>query len=194
MPETKTNKSQIAIVNSAKTLFWKYGIRKVSVEEICMEAGISKMTFYRNFTNKNEVANKLLDQIVNASISEYRTIMNQDIPFSDKVHQLIQLKHRRSNGISQEFLNDVYMHYTHLKNRLEEYREQMLKDIIRDLKKAQKKGEIRKDIKPAFILYMLNLLNEKLLDEQLIAIYNNTSDLIMELTKFFFYGISPEAK
>ncbi|MBN1927463.1 MAG: helix-turn-helix transcriptional regulator, partial [Prolixibacteraceae bacterium] len=44
------------ILQSAKKLFWKYGIRKVSIDEICREAGVSRMTFYRLFKNKIELA------------------------------------------------------------------------------------------------------------------------------------------
>ena len=44
------------ILNTARQLFWKHGIRRVSVEEVCREAGVSKMTFYRSFPNKIELA------------------------------------------------------------------------------------------------------------------------------------------
>ncbi|RKY44359.1 MAG: TetR/AcrR family transcriptional regulator, partial [Candidatus Neomarinimicrobiota bacterium] len=35
------------IVETGKKLFYRYGIKKVSVEEICKEAGVSKATFYK---------------------------------------------------------------------------------------------------------------------------------------------------
>ena len=60
MIDSKKSKSFISIQKSAKTLFWKYGMARVTVEEICREAGVSKMTFYRNFKNKNEVAKQVL--------------------------------------------------------------------------------------------------------------------------------------
>jgi AcrR family transcriptional regulator len=35
------------IASTAEKLFMKFGIRRVSVEEICREASVSKMTFYK---------------------------------------------------------------------------------------------------------------------------------------------------
>ena len=57
--------------------------------------------------------------------------------------------------------------------------------------KAQKDGDIRKDIKPEFIVYFLNHLMEMAKDEKLLNLYDNPHELIMELTNFFFYGLLP---
>ena len=56
---------------------------------------------------------------------------------------------------------------------------------------AQKKGEIRSDIKPEFIHYFLNHMFTLAEDENLARLYDSPQDLIMELTNFFFYGILP---
>jgi AcrR family transcriptional regulator len=56
MKDFKNNKKFQSTVNKAKELFWKYGIKKVSIEEICAEAPVSKMTFYKFFKNKNDLA------------------------------------------------------------------------------------------------------------------------------------------
>ena len=40
------------IVKIGKDLFYKYGIKRVSVEEICAKANVSKMTFYKFYNNK----------------------------------------------------------------------------------------------------------------------------------------------
>ena len=58
-----------------------------------------------------------------------------------------------------------------------------------DLKNAQEQGWIKEGIKPEFILYILNKINDMLLDKNLTAIYTSTHETIMALTNFFFYGI-----
>ena len=62
---------------------------------------------------------------------------------------------------------------------------------MKDLKAAQKKGWIRKDIKPEFILYVLDDMYLKMTDERLLSLYKSQEDMVMELTNFFFYGIMP---
>ena len=193
MIETNKPKSYIAIVKSAKSLFWKYGIRKVTVEEICKEAGVSKMTFYRNFNNKKEVAEQVVDELVGSSVKRYKSIMQQEVDFTKKIKQLIAFKHQESKDISPEFLKDIYQNDdSHLYKRIEAYRKQNLNEIIKDFEAAQKKGWIRKDLKMSFILYILNSLNEKMKDETFLALYRSPTEAIMELTNFFFYGILPD--
>ena len=63
--------------------------------------------------------------------------------------------------------------------------------IMEDYIEAQKKGEIRKDIKPRFILYFINQIYEMIKDPQLESLYSDPQEMIMELTNFFFYGIMP---
>lgn len=192
---TKRSKSWTAITQSAKTLFWKYGIRKVTVEEICKEAGVSKMTFYRNFKNKNEVAEQVLVNLANKGFEDYQNIMRQEIPFPDKVTQIIELKHQASNGISQEFVNDIYEYnHANLQNKIAEYRQRTIRELKKDLEKAQQDGWIRKDLKIDFVIYIINSMNEKMQDKALMAMYDSPIDLIMDLTKFCFYGISPMNK
>ena len=67
-----------AIVNKARELFWKHGITRVTVEEICKEANVSKMTFYRFFSNKTELGRTIIDNIMDESVEKYRSLMNEE--------------------------------------------------------------------------------------------------------------------
>ncbi len=178
------------ILNTAANLFWKHGIRRVTVEEICREAGVSKMTFYRQFDNKSQLAFLVLKGILNTSREQYRNIMKQEVGFPEKVKQIILLKHNSTNELSEELLNDIYRHpELGLKTHIEEFQQQMMKEVMNDMANAQKQGWIRQNLKLDFIVYMLNDLNKKMLDEQLVSKYGNSQEMILELTNFFFYGI-----
>ena len=71
------------IYSTAKSLFMRYGFKRVSVEEICREANVSKMTFYKHFSNKFDLLRFILEQMVSDSFAEYREILEQDIPYSE---------------------------------------------------------------------------------------------------------------
>ena len=57
------NPKRIQIVKTAKELFWKFGIKRVTIEEICREANVSKMTFYKFFSNKNELLHTVIEEM-----------------------------------------------------------------------------------------------------------------------------------
>lgn len=180
------------ILSTAKALFWKFGMKRVSIEEICRESGVSKMTFYKHFRNKNDLAICLLREIQESGLSQYRTIMAQDIAFPDKIEQTIRFKFEQTRDLSREFFEDLHRNapdeVVAYFNRI--YQEN-LQVILRDYTEAQKKGEIRQDVKPEFILYFLNQMMKMAEDPVLQSQYASVQDSIMELTRFFFYGILP---
>ncbi len=182
----------LQIKDTAKSLFWKHGIRRVTVEEICQEAGVSKMTFYRMFDNKIELAKHVLDEMADSSLQKYHEIMAQDIPFAEKVRQMVLLKLEGTEAISQELIMDIYKNeVTELIDFMAEKRKQGTEVILQFYAQGQNEGALRKDVKPEFILYFINQINNMATDEELLAMYDTPQHLIMELTNLFFYGISP---
>lgn len=180
------------ILIAAKELFWKFGFKRVTIEEVCREAKVSKMTFYKHFKNKMELVKYLLNHIYEKGMKQYRDIMDSDIPFSEKVKKTLDLKMEQSQDISNEFMDDYIRHADpEMVKFLQQKLNDNLKMIYNDYVEAQKKGNLRKDIKPEFILYFLNHMPEIIKDKQLEKMYNNPQDMIMELTNFFFYGVLP---
>ena len=90
------------ITQTAYKLFWKHGISRVSIEEICREAGVSKMTFYKFFSNKKELGEKVIDNIIDESLEKYRSLMKEEISFEKKIRKQLLLKFEGTKEISQE--------------------------------------------------------------------------------------------
>jgi AcrR family transcriptional regulator len=190
MAISKSNKSSKAILGAAKNLFWKYGIRRVTVEEICTEAGVSKMTFYRIFKNKNEVAEKILIDLMETGVKKYKTIMESDMPFPDKIRKFIELKFESTQEISKEFFNEVYqLNELNLQERLAVYRENNINDFISFIKSPKNQAYLKEDLKPEFLLYLVDKINEMVMDDKFMAMFDNFQDAVMNITNFFFYGI-----
>lgn len=180
------------IIVAAKELFWKHGFKRVTIEEVCRKAKVSKMTFYKHFKNKMELIKYILNFIFDKSLKKYREIMDSDLPFPEKVKKTLDLKMEQSQDISNEFMNDYIRHADpEMLEFLNQIQSKNLKMIVNDYVEAQKKGDIRKDIKPEFIMYFLNQMFVMMKDESLEKLYSNPQDLIMEFINFFFYGVLP---
>ncbi len=175
---------------SGKNLFWKYGIKRVTVEEICTEAKVSKMTFYKFFSNKIELAKTILKNLISHSLQETEELINKDCPFIDKINKMLEMKLEATQSISSEFISDLYKNPEHeMMQIIEKAQEKSMALIILFLQDSQKKGFIRKDIKIEFMIYFLGKVTQMTLDNDLLSKYENSQDAIMEITNFFFYGI-----
>ncbi len=174
----------------AGELFWKYGFTRVTVEEICREAGVSKMTFYKYYRNKNDLVKSFMEEKINEGMARYREIMSSDLPYTRKVELIIRQKMEHTRDMSSEFLRDYFssgdeelMAFANEKTRMS------VKMVTEDFRRAQEQGLIRKDIRIGFIMYFINKMVQLAQDEELKKQYESVNDLIMELTRFFFYGV-----
>lgn len=190
MQVVENNSKQERLIETAKKLFYKHGIRRVTVGEICQEAGVSKMTFYKYYSNKADLAKAFFMESYEKGMKEYRGVMQQEAPFAEKVQQIIQMKLRDTQDVSQEFIKDIFMDKRlGLQKLMETKKQESLEEMLNDFEKAAEKGEIRKGINPQFIGYFLDKIREMAADEYLLTLYQNEQELIMEVTKFFFYGL-----
>jgi AcrR family transcriptional regulator len=181
-----------AIAAAAKSLFWKHGIRRVSIEEICHDAGVSKMTCYKYFSNKTAIAKYLIEEMFESGIKAYKEIYHSDISYEEKVKKMLDLKMSNAHEMSQELLDDIYKNQDEeLSETIETIKKRMIGIYLDDIREAQKIKEIRDDVKPEFMLYFLNNLTEMLTDQRLVSIYSNPQQMISEVMTFFFYGIMP---
>jgi len=190
--DEKTSKKYTQLLSTGKQLFWKYGFRRVSIEEICQEAGISKMTFYRFFPNKMELAKTVFDQVANEGLQEFRSIIHENSTASEKIRKIVLMKQKGVNDVSKEFLKDFYSSpELGLKAYIEEKTRVMWNEMLNDFRETQEKGWFRKDMKPEFLFYISQKAGEMLNDEQLSQMYDTPQELLIEITNFFAYGISP---
>jgi AcrR family transcriptional regulator len=181
-----------AIVAAARTLFWKHGIRRVTIEEICEKAEVSKMTCYKYFSNKTAIAKYLLEDMFESGVKAYKEIYFSDIPYEEKIKKLIDLKMSNAHEMSQELLDDIYKFQDEeLSETIENIKNRLIGIYLDDIRESQKTGEIRSDVKPEFMLYFLNNLTEMLTDQRVVEIYDNPEQMIVEVMNFFFYGIMP---
>lgn len=86
-----TNK-KIEIMNSSKQLFIERGITYTSIDDIAKTCKISKATFYKYFSSKEDLISNILDYSQNTLINACKSIdSNLEIDSKEKLRQKIML-------------------------------------------------------------------------------------------------------
>jgi AcrR family transcriptional regulator len=178
------------IAEAARLLFYRHGIRRVTVEEICVAAGASKMTFYKYFPNKIELARHVVDKLFASILARFSALMESDLPFPEKMHGLLQMKIESARGANGAFIMELYKDAGgalagHVRERMQE----AFRLTVDYFTAARRDGFIRKEVQPALMLALLDKMLELFLDERLHAAYSDARELSVEITRCFLHGI-----
>jgi AcrR family transcriptional regulator len=182
------------ILEKILSMFTRYGIRSITMDDISRELGISKKTLYHDFEDKNDLIKRVIDYdiLVNRKFLEdvHRTNFNaiEELFYvNEKIHQ------DRVN-YSPTFYYDLKKYYPETYKRwLEEKRQNMSDLIIGNLKKGKREGVFREDIHEHSIgkLYLarMEMLNNHDIYDVLQTI---TSEFIQEIFIYHLHGICNE--
>jgi AcrR family transcriptional regulator len=183
------NKKYQDLLNTARELFFKHGTKRVTIEEICEKADVSKMTFYKFFRNKNDIAIRVLSELKERLLKEQDDIMNSSIPFVDKIKGIINHLVTTSEELDDIFLDEMWEtndDFTIYFNTMKNESHNIINDFI---KQGQEAGVIRKSLKPEMIVYLIDFSKYILNNDQMKAIEPDPHarlDVILNVT---FYGI-----
>ena len=184
-------KKKTEILSTATELFQKFGIRRITVEEICQKAGVSKMTFYKYFKNKNDLVRFMWGKGFEQALEKFDEVKAMDIPFENKLQLMLKIKEESTTKISHEFAIDYFYATPDLKSFFEELSHKSITRFLDFIKEAQNRGEVRRDIHPEFLLAIINNIKLLVKDDTLVSNYPTYKDFVMEINNFIFFGILP---
>ena len=179
----QATKKQQQIIDTGEALFLRHGIKRVTVEEICGKAGVSKMTFYKYFRNKLDLAKHIRSLWIAEGCDKLDEIDALDVPFPEKMKAILDYKLEWTERMSAESISEFLQFYTELDHS------KMMGRILAFFRHAEENGELRRGVRPEFLLAAREKIAELAQDEQLIAIYPSYADFVREVWDFFFYGI-----
>jgi AcrR family transcriptional regulator len=191
-----SHKKVTALMETARELFWKHGLKRVSVEEICEKAGVSKMTFYRHFDNKTDLAKAVYSKVAEESRQQFKAIFTDASTTSaEKLELMVKLKLDGTHEISREFLNDFY---SSPEEGMAEFvinlSTRIWNEMVTDFTNAQEEGWFRKDFKPEAFFIMSQKVSELVNDGNFQQLFSTPQEMIMEITRIFTYGLMPYNK
>ncbi|RPJ61908.1 MAG: TetR/AcrR family transcriptional regulator [Dehalococcoidia bacterium] len=171
----------VRLLEVSRGLFFKYGVKRVTIEEICEKSNISKMTFYKYFSNKMQLAELVRDELLNKGFAKYYEINNLDISFPEKIDLITQWRIDFFSSMTAEFIEDML----DAKGTAEKMKEHYLK-VISD---AQKKGEVRKELSPELIWLVAEKLNEIVKDGSWKQVFTDYREFQRQMRRMYFYGL-----
>lgn len=183
------------IEQTAEELFLKHGFKKVSIDEICKKAHVSRKTYYTYYSNKNALVMYILGNIMDQGIRKYETVVEGEGSFTEKLIQMIDFKYEFSKTITKEFVADFFdLESGELLVYWKKMVDLSLQMFVDFLRAGQQAGEINPDLKIEYVLWLFQHLMEVIYKPELLEMFDSAEDLVRQLTESLIYGIMPVRK
>lgn len=186
------NKKEI-IISTANELFLKHGFKKITVDEICKTAHVSRKTYYTYFSNKEDVVKEVITKISDYGFQLYNEIFNNaSLTFAEKMEKGTLAKIELAKHWSMEFLTDFLnlepeSELSVLYRSISERSFNLLNDILTS---AQRKGEIDDGLNLNYIMWLMQKQYQIIGEQELIKMFSSVEEMVKQMTQVFVHGIS----
>jgi TetR/AcrR family transcriptional regulator, cholesterol catabolism regulator len=179
------------IIKGAEELFFQYGIKSVTMDDIAKHLGMSKKTIYRVFPDKDEVVNTLMQIKIEEDKREFTHLVTSA---ENIVHEVfLMLKHMSNmfTKLNPALFYDLQKHHPEAWSKFKAFKEEFILGMVQStIKKGIQQGYVRPDTDPS-ILARLRIeeiemgFNPKLFPPPQFKIV----DVQIALMEHFLYGI-----
>jgi AcrR family transcriptional regulator len=169
------------IITTAQDLFGRFGPKRVTVEEICREAGVSKMTFYRHFSNKKQLAQVIAERVAEETFAAFDAIDALDIPFPDKIDRMTAFKAQQARSTRLDWLQEM-VDTNNIQHEFE-------RRFLANLKRAQARGEIRADLTLEFHLLLVRKISELFHEGDWQQVLPDAESFTRHIRTILWYGL-----
>jgi len=185
-----TKKQQIE--HKAKDLFWKHGFKKVSIDEICKKANVSRKTFYTIYENKTALVLYILKEMSDAAFEETRKIIEGEGSFALKLEKMLELKLEGSKEFSMEFVADFYNpDATEILEYFNTIITESMAMVYDFYKKAQENGEMNPEMNLDYVMWIMQKFVELCRTKELMGMFPDVETMTKQISQSMIYGIMP---
>jgi AcrR family transcriptional regulator len=130
--ERRKEQKKESIRRAALALFQSFGFNKVSISDIAERAGVSQVTIYNHFSNKEALIRDVLQWFSRGLLEKYQSIMQSDAPFLERLENIVFDK---SEVVSQ-FQGELLQTWMQNDPEMQDYLEDLLAKQVMPLTRA----------------------------------------------------------
>ena len=182
------------IIQEARNLFLRLGIRSVSMDEIATQLGISKKTVYQHFQDKDELVDRVLQMQINNMQAETTETVQSASNAIEEIFNTMDMMVKHSRNMNPMVLFDLQKYHLSSFQKFHAYKNNFLLNIIsNNLKKGVEEGLYRSDIKIEILSkFRLETLMIGFNMDAFPADKYNVTEVSLVIIENFLYGLATE--
>ena len=148
-------KTKDRILKGAEELFFKYGIKSITMDDISKHLAISKKTIYHYFDDKNQVVETLMKERMRVNECEVEQIAKESENVIIEVFGLMKHLSAMFSQMNPNLFYDLQKYHPDSWKLFKDFKEECVERMVENsIKKGIKDGLVRSDINPKIIARM----------------------------------------
>ena len=107
------------IIEKAGELFFQYGIKNISMDELASSLGMSKRTIYENFKDKEDILRSLILKLGDERNRIFEEFLEEGLNVVEVFINVIEIQ-RKMPVSNAKFLQDIYKYYPKIAKLMQE--------------------------------------------------------------------------
>lgn len=178
------------VIHKAKELFFSYGLKSVSMDDLAKMAGVSKKTIYQSVSDKAELVGKVVDELIRCHKEQLANAAVADNAI-EEVHQQLTTTFVTLASVSTNFFYELEKFFPVAWQRVLDHKAtSVLPAILKNLKRGVEEEVYREDIDSFFVAHVrLQQIATALNPGQFYGKKVDAQQLMKDLTIFYLHGI-----
>ncbi|HNP49347.1 MAG TPA: TetR/AcrR family transcriptional regulator [Bacteroidia bacterium] len=184
-------KQEDRILDTSKELFYRHGIKSITMDDIANKLGMSKKTIYQYYEDKNALLSSLVMMELKSQTKEMADIRKNSENAIDEMLQSMSCMSKNFSKMNPTLFFDLQKYHASAWNHFKNFKEKVLTEFVEEnLRRGIKNELYRKDLKVR-ILARLRLEEVELGFNTTTFSHEqfNISEVQLSLLEHFLYGV-----
>jgi len=149
---TEVDKRKAEITEKARELFFKYGIKSVTMDDLSRELGMSKKTLYQYYSNKKEAVEAVIDNYVLEEKNDFCCIVEGNGNAIEELLSIYRNRFKHMKDFNPSVIYDLQRFYGELWRKIEVFKNEFIfKHVCENIDRGIEEGLYRKNLKVQII-------------------------------------------
>lgn len=182
------------ILPKIQTLFFKYGVRSVTMDDIARELGKSKKTLYKFFQNKDDIVSNIVNNYIAVTQKDINGIVKSSDNALDEWLGITNYHFSFISKFNPSVIFDIKKYYPHCWSEFEAHKlnfvyNRVLKNLKRGIAEQFYRDDLNTEIIARFYIYKMEMFADNSISKEV----NITREEIYdEIMNYHLRGISSD--
>lgn len=188
------DQKKLEILERSGAVFMKYGLKSVTMDDLCREIGVSKKTIYKYFEDKTDLVNSILRSKIDTDRSIcHHCVDNSENAIAELINTSRFIQEQFSN-INPTLFYDLQKHYPEAWRMIQTHKWEFVLDNIRtNIIRGKKEQLYRENLDPDIIARYYVSSMDNMMDGSVYPTSEfKTEKVLTELLRFHIRGLASD--